>query len=713
MNFNLSIKFIIRALVVVAIVSVFALGGTSMLSEQKIRNTQSKLTSSAEVEGNNARLMSSLNELMSRVLGIASADDLKDLDKIVSNDELGQKLSNALSQLIQSSHVDNEIVNDVEHIKPKIKKLISADKSFEEKTRQLFNIQSKIVTLNGLINESADKVIKQAHEIVVTQSEQVKKQNKRLKNIMNDPDVFSNSIKLANLREELQRLQLSSAGQLQQESYEIRTNIVKLASYSQKINLLNNVDQLEKLRNGDLKETIQELDKSLKYLSQSALFKPGLQKNISTMLDSNKKLIDFTINNKDSVYSLRNQYLMISSELNTLKVAVVTSAVEVEADLSAISRSMQESRRLATEESMQVLGQSRQMVIFVVITVFVFLFIFSLLAWFRVVIPLNEVVSAMKDVAQGEGDLTKRLNTKSVKELEELSSQFNAFVKKVQLLIKEADKAVDSMVDAVEHSSSNALETKRNTVQQQRETENVATAMSEMTMTIQEVSRHATNASKSAHEADTEADNGRAVVINAVKSIDLLANKVDTASNDMLKLSADSDEVGKVLDVIQEIAEQTNLLALNAAIEAARAGEFGRGFAVVADEVRTLASRTQQSTEEIRVIIERLQKGAHTTSNAMIQGNEQAKASVKMANEANEALAVITQAIASISDLNRQIDQGAQQQTSKVEEISHNVEAINEFALQTAQQSRENVASNKDLSELTSEVKRLMQQFRT
>ena len=713
LNFHLSVKLILRLFVAVAMISVIALGGTMMVSEDKISNTQKKLSKTATIEGNNAQLISALNELMSRELKVSSAKVLKDLSGVTESSVISDRLNKVLNELVDSSSDIPQISDLLQQLKPKIEQLTSVDQSFEDKTRQLFTINLKIDELNLQIRESSSIVSTQAQEVVDSQSERVKDQNANLKAAMNDPQVFTENRKLANLREVLQRLQLSNAAQLQQHSYQIRSNIIKLASVADKINLVTNSAALDKVLSEDANKVIKEIEVSFKFLTQSALFNQDLQQNLTTMQNSYKELIGYIFNNDDSVYALRGEYFSIAIDLSSLQNDVLNLSSEVEKTLGKVSQSLSEIREQASEESTDVLSQSRSTAILVIIIVAILFFILSALSWFRVMVPLNAVVAAMTDVAQGEGDLTKRLNSKGVTELNELSLQFNVFVEKVQTLISQANQAVVSMVDAVEHSSDNVLETTQNTVHQQRETENVAAAVNEMMVNIQGMSRHAADASQSASQADSEAKHGSEIVVNAVNSIELLAKKVDTAASDMLKLSADSDEVGKVLDVIQEIAEQTNLLALNAAIEAARAGEFGRGFAVVADEVRTLASRTQQSTEEIRVIIERLQKGAHSTSNAMSEGNEQAKASVKMANEANQALETIAEAVTTISRFNQLIDESSVQQTSKADEIRNNVESINKLALHTAEQSRENVASNKELSELTSEVMRLMGQFKT
>ncbi|MCK4707639.1 MAG: methyl-accepting chemotaxis protein, partial [Gammaproteobacteria bacterium] len=211
-----------------------------------------------------------------------------------------------------------------------------------------------------------------------------------------------------------------------------------------------------------------------------------------------------------------------------------------------------------------------------------------------------------------------------------------------------------------------------------------ATAMNEMSATVQEVARSAGDASGAATNADNEAKAGNSIVQQASNSIDELAREVVNAASVIQQLASDSDTIGSVLDVIKGIAEQTNLLALNAAIEAARAGESGRGFAVVADEVRTLAQRSKESTEEIKNIIEKLQTGAQEAVKAMATGLEQAGQSVEQANQAGQSLDTITQSVSTISDMNIQIATASEEQAAVAEEINRNIINIVQITEETS-----------------------------
>ncbi|MEH6824235.1 MAG: methyl-accepting chemotaxis protein [Motiliproteus sp.] len=247
----------------------------------------------------------------------------------------------------------------------------------------------------------------------------------------------------------------------------------------------------------------------------------------------------------------------------------------------------------------------------------------------------------------------------------------------------------------------------------QEETHQVAAAVHELSATVQEVAQNAAEAARSVQAVREQALDGQSVVQESVSSINLLADSVDQAANNIQVLEADVQNIGGILDVIRSIADQTNLLALNAAIEAARAGDQGRGFAVVADEVRSLAKRTQESTEEIQGMIEQLQQGANTAVKTIRTGSEQAQASVGHAQRAGDALAQITEDVLKVSDMNMQIASATEEQSATVEMINQNVSNINHAFTETASGAEQIATSGVQLKQLADELNHLLQQFKT
>lgn len=311
-----------------------------------------------------------------------------------------------------------------------------------------------------------------------------------------------------------------------------------------------------------------------------------------------------------------------------------------------------------------------------------------------------------------DGDLSTRLTLKGKDEMQQIAVDFNVMSEKFEALVQQIMSATSQLAAASEEVAVISQQSSVNLNNQRAETEQVATAMNEMSATVQEVARNAGDASGAAANADNEAKAGNSIVQQASRSIDDLAHEVENASGVIQQLASDSQTIGSVLDVIKGIAEQTNLLALNAAIEAARAGEQGRGFAVVADEVRTLAGRTQQSTQEIEAMIDKLQSGAKNAVTAMQAGREKAKVGVEQTKQAGEALAAITRAVATISEMNLQIASAAEEQSATTEEMNKNIININQLADETANSASQSTTASAELSKLATDLQNLVSQFK-
>ena len=326
--------------------------------------------------------------------------------------------------------------------------------------------------------------------------------------------------------------------------------------------------------------------------------------------------------------------------------------------------------------------------------------------------PISRAVSYMRDIAEGEGDLTARLDDDSGDEMASLGGAFNTFVAKIRELVRRIADAAGQLAAVAEESSTVSAESSRHINQQRDEIAQVAVAVEQMFATLQEMAGHAARAAEAADEARRRAGDGRAVAERAVTTVNTLSTEVNQAAEVTGRLAEQSANIGAVLDVIGGIAEQTNLLALNAAIEAARAGEQGRGFAVVADEVRTLASRTQESTEEIQRMIESVRGGVDEAVRVMEASRQRVDAGVGEIREAGTALEGIAGAVERITEMNRHIAEATEGQRNAVGEIGANVTRIRDASEETANGAGQTAQAGDQLAQLANGMNGLVTQFK-
>ncbi|SFB82583.1 methyl-accepting chemotaxis sensory transducer with Cache sensor [Marinospirillum celere] len=327
--------------------------------------------------------------------------------------------------------------------------------------------------------------------------------------------------------------------------------------------------------------------------------------------------------------------------------------------------------------------------------------------------PLKDMLNRMREIADGDGNLTHRLPLDGKDEIMHINRAFNRFIGKIQDLVKESRESALSVSAAAEELSAVTQQSSQTVQQQSQETDQVATAMNEMTATVQEVANNATSAASAASQANNQTQLGQKRLQETLETLGQLDASIKTTASTLEELKAGTENIGTIMDVISGIAEQTNLLALNAAIEAARAGDHGRGFAVVADEVRNLAARTQESTGEIRDMIERLTSEAQRSFEAMAQSSHQAVETVTHAQETSQALEEVAAAIQQIADMNTQIASAAEQQAAVADEINRNVVNINELSSQTEEGARHTTQASEELAGLAENLNSQVSQFRT
>ncbi|WP_199243954.1 methyl-accepting chemotaxis protein [Bacterioplanes sanyensis] len=326
---------------------------------------------------------------------------------------------------------------------------------------------------------------------------------------------------------------------------------------------------------------------------------------------------------------------------------------------------------------------------------------------------INRIVHSLAEMANGEGDLTVRLHTRSGDEIGQLVENFNLFISHLQLLVRAMTNLSDGVSDKASQVFDIALHTRKGIEHQQAQIAQVATAVTEMSSTADEVARSAEAASDATEQANQRASESQSTLSDNIAAIKTLVNDVQQAQQVIAELAKESQQISEASKTIRGIAEQTNLLALNAAIEAARAGEQGRGFAVVADEVRALAASTEETTSGIHAVTERLNRAMQQAVDVMESSQGNARQVVDQSQQTEQSLAAILEHIATLSHLNTQVATAAEEQSQVAGEITANIVNINEVSDQTVDDASGTSSAAEGLADQADQLRNMVREFHT
>ena len=326
--------------------------------------------------------------------------------------------------------------------------------------------------------------------------------------------------------------------------------------------------------------------------------------------------------------------------------------------------------------------------------------------------PLQGLTVISRDIAQGQGDLTKRVPVNSQDEIGELARYFNLFIEKMHKSMGKVAEATDRIASSATELSATSEELSCSADGQNARMVQSASAVEEMTMTASEVARNSTEAARIAQDTSETARTGHEVMVQTVSGMQQVSDAVGQSANIIMTLGKSSDQIGEIVRVIEDIADQTNLLALNAAIEAARAGEQGRGFAVVADEVRKLAERTTKATKEIGDMIRQIQQDTKSAVASMEDGTQRVMGGVELANKTGEALEKIQSMVNQTTTMIQQIADAAEEQSSATRQIASDLEAVAQSTKEASGGVSESARASQDLSILATELQSLVGTFR-
>jgi methyl-accepting chemotaxis protein len=326
--------------------------------------------------------------------------------------------------------------------------------------------------------------------------------------------------------------------------------------------------------------------------------------------------------------------------------------------------------------------------------------------------PIHEMITITKDIAQGEGDLTKRVPAIGNDEISTLGGYFNMFIEKLQKMIGKVAHVTDKVASASVELSATAEEISKGTDTLTSRASQTAAAVEEMNATVSQVAQNSGKAATLAQETVKTAKDGGSVVSDTISGMQQLSDAVSSSATIIAELGKSSDQIGEIVRVIEDIADQTNLLALNAAIEAARAGEQGRGFAVVADEVRKLAERTTKATKEIGDMIRQIQQDTRGAVESMQQGTVKVTSGVDLVNRTGEALSRIVEMVSESADMIRQIAVASEEQSVATQQIANDIENVAKVTKESASGANESAKASHDLSQLATELQGIVGSFK-
>jgi len=669
------------------------LTSTGMFSNQQLAEHIGELTDTIiPISQDNYDALSLASDMIQEQHQMLSATTLSELNQ---TDQEGQqtKIITTLAQLEKHVSISPKSQQTTKQVRETFEALRSANHEIHQLSTTRVQALNNKFALSEQLNNLVSDTLKDIEGIAGKARFSSKRISRKIKKALKKGD---------NPTLTLQSKKFVDGGfeKTQVETGAIQRAMLELAILSQKIQLSDNTDQLKSITSNDIPPRIAIISRSIEALvSNTPTSEKTALQTLSNFKENLKKIENLLIGAEDSLIKVSSSLINVHHQSQSLEASSKQSIEKLQNSLLALKFLSGELQAQTRQNAHNTIENSQTILIIVTVVLLSLMIFIGRQISKRINYSLKQLHGAMSQLA--EGNLKSSITIHKKDEFGDLFYAYNETVSRLRELFRNIIEAADKINSTSHNLASTTEQTQQGMRNQHDETDQLATALHEITATVQDVASNAVQAADSTQAANDKAFQSNLIVKETITAMTQLAQHIEDATSSIDRLDASSNEICAVMEVIKSIAEQTNLLALNAAIEAARAGEAGRGFAVVADEVRALASRTQKSALEIDHMVQNLQNMATEAVNTMNNSKSLADTNVHQARLTGESIESIVNHISTINDMNIQIASAAEEQSAVIEQLSDNVLRINEVSLETTQASGSIATTSDNLAKLS------------
>lgn len=690
MKLNITIKQTLVAGLVINLLSLVLFGAIAFVAIHTLNGNQRELSLSASFEMQGRNISQAVGNVLAHNSRIQSAGSIAQLDNIGASADVSlfdhalRANKATVEQLALPDEQRDTLNGELDELANRFDAFNNSGQDLYRQSQEILQLQSRMSQLIDGIDHHTDDSVAQIEALATKLGFLVKREGRQFNRALRGLNAVGMDEGLDQLRAGVQTILNGNVPKAQSVSDKVRLDMIKLAELSRRIMLVDDLTQLQELKSKNFASLDQALTSNLERL-QTLLHDHDELKSMAVALAEQYLAMTQTLIGSDqALFEMKQRQLEARAALGGIEKALVQSMGGVMQALDRLSQTALAIRKKVDASSASVASDTRKAVLVSGGVIAGLMLAVGILLLVRIIKPLNFISGRMGEIANGDGDLTARIKVARKDEIGLLAGNFNAFVQLIHQLVHKTSTASRDVAAAAEQTAERTELMSQGVDQQKREIDMVVAAVYEMAQTLEEVAGHVASTADTANQVDDVAQGGQHQVDSTIARIREAAGHVEHGAQMAERLKQDSEMIGAVLEVIRQISEQINLLALNAAIEAARAGDGGRGFAVVADEVRSLAQKTQESTENIQEIIEKLQANAVAVDAAIQQGRAESQGAVEQAETAGVALSRVTDAIANIRLMVEQVASSTEEQSAVANNINEHMTSIGDVSDRTA-----------------------------